>query len=233
MEAMPAMHLGFVVFPKVTQLDLTGPLQVLSQLPGCEAHVVAASRDPVPTDCPFAIVPSTTFDDCPDLDLLCIPGGYGTADAIADGVTVPFVRAQGARARFVTSVCTGAFVLGAAGLLEGRRATTHWAYHDVLTEVGALPTEGRVVVDDAASPIVITGGGVTAGIDFGLRVAAQIAGVEAAQTIQLGIEYDPSPPFDAGHPRSAPPELLQRVSERFAKRKDQFAALIRSHRGGR
>lgn len=221
-------HLGFVVFPNVTQLDLTGPLQVLSRLPGCEAHVVAATLDPVSTDCPFAIVPSTTYEDCPPLDLLCVPGGFGTADAIADRVTVPFVRAQGARARFVTSVCTGAFVLGAAGLLQRRRATTHWAYHDVLSEVGAVPTTGRVVVDDEASPVVITGGGVTAGIDFGLRVAAQVAGEDVAQAIQLAVEYDPEPPFDAGHPRSAPAAVLERVRARYETRKAEFAALVRT-----
>ncbi|MEO0601318.1 MAG: DJ-1/PfpI family protein [Myxococcota bacterium] len=225
---MATTHLGFVVFPNVTQLDLTGPLQVLSRLPGCEAHVVAASMAPVSTDCPFAIVPSTTYDDCPPLDLLCIPGGFGTAGAIADGQTVAFVREQGVRARFVTSVCTGAFVLGAAGLLDGRMATTHWAYHDLLSVVGAVPTEGRVVVDDRSEPIVITGGGVTAGIDFGLRVAARLVGRDVAQAIQLGLEYDPDPPFEAGHPRSAPPAVLERVQSRYGARKAEFAALLRA-----
>ncbi|MEM6925591.1 MAG: DJ-1/PfpI family protein [Myxococcota bacterium] len=229
---MATLHLGFVVFPNVTQLDLTGPLQMLSRLPGCEAHVVAASLEPVPTDCPFAIVPSTTYDDCPPLHLLCIPGGFGTAGAIADGRTVDFVRAQGAWARLVTSVCTGAFVLGAAGLLDGRMATTHWAYHDLLSVVGAVPTEGRVVVDDRAEPLVITGGGVTAGIDFGLRVAAQIAGEDVAQAIQLGMEYDPDPPFDAGHPRSAPPAVREGVRSKFGARKAEFAALLHAARHG-
>lgn len=219
-------NLGFVVFPNVTQLDLTGPLQVLSRLPDCEAHVVGASLEPVPTDCPFSIVPTQTFDSCPPLDLLCVPGGFGTDAALADGRTVPFVSDQGRHARYVTSVCTGAFVLGAAGLLEGRKATTHWAYHDLLDRVGAVATEGRVVVDDASAPVVITGGGVTAGIDFGLLVAAEVAGPEVAQAIQLSIEYDPAPPFNAGHPRSAPPSVRDRVARRYDARKAEFAAQL-------
>lgn len=219
-------NLGFVVFPNVTQLDLTGPLQVLSRLPGCTAHVVAASLDAVSTDCPFSIVPTQTFESCPPLDLLCVPGGFGTDAAIADGKTVPFVKAQAENVRYVTSVCTGAFILGAAGLLEGRRATTHWAYHDLLDRQGAIPTEGRVVVDDERAPTLITGGGVTAGIDFGLLVAAEMASPEVAQAIQLSIEYDPAPPFSAGHPRSAPEAVRARVAKRYDERKAEFAAQL-------
>lgn len=130
------MNIGFVLFPNVTQLDLTGPLQVLHRLAGTRVHIAAKTLDPVPSDCGLSLVPTTTLAECPQLDVLCVPGGLGVSGAIADAETVDFVRRQGARARFVTSVCTGAFVLGAAGLLHGRRATTHWAY------VSLLPLSG-------------------------------------------------------------------------------------------
>lgn len=235
-------HLGFVLFPNVTQLDFTGPMQILARLPGTTAHVVGPSLDPIPTDCGFGLVPTTSFDDCPPLDLLCVPGGYGVDGALHDGVTVPFLKRQGARARYVTSVCTGAFLLGAAGLLEGRRATTHWAYHGLLDRVGAVPTEGRVVVDrgeadppseGAARATVITGGGVTAGIDFALSLAAEVCGEEVAQAIQLAVEYDPQPPFGAGHPSRAPEGVRAQVGRRFAERRPAFErALLAALRDG-
>ncbi len=212
----------FVLFPDVTQLDLTGPLQVLHRLPGATTHVAAKTLAPVQTDCGVALVPTTTFAECPPVDLLCVPGGFGVDAAIADAETLAFVRAAGARARYVTSVCTGAFVLGAAGLLRGKRATTHWAYHDLLPLVGAVPERGRVVRDGN----VLTGGGVTAGLDFAFVLAAEIAGAEVAQAIQLAIEYDPAPPFRAGSPELAPEGVRLRVEDRFVRRKVEFAARL-------
>ena len=170
---MPLFNIGFVIFPDLTQLDFTGPLQVLSRLPQSATHIVAKSAAPVLSDCGLGLVPTHTFANCPPLDLICIPGGSeGVAGIINDRDTIAFVREQAGGAKYVTSVCTGAFVLGVAGLLKGRRATTHWAYTDLLPLVGATYEKARVVKDGN----VITAGGVTAGIDFGLSVVAEIAG---------------------------------------------------------
>ncbi|MHB8551951.1 MAG: DJ-1/PfpI family protein, partial [Acidiferrobacterales bacterium] len=185
------MQIGFVIFPNLTQLDFTGPLQVLSRLPGAILHVVAKTLQPVASDSVLMLMPTTTFADCPTLDLLCIPGGFGVDQAMEDEETMAFVRRQGAGAKYVTSVCTGAFILGAAGLLRGRKATTHWAYHHLLPHVGAIPVKERVVRDGNR----FTGGGVTAGIDFALTLMAEIAGPDIAQAVQLSLEYDPHPPF--------------------------------------
>jgi cyclohexyl-isocyanide hydratase len=219
---MNGLQIGFVLFPNLTQLDFTGPLQVLSRLPGSTAHIVAKTRDPVPSDAALALVPTTTFGDCPALDLLCVPGGFGVDQAIEDDETMAFVRREGARARYVTSVCTGAFVLGAAGLLRGRRATTHWAYHHLLPRVGAVPERARVVRDGH----VFTGGGVTAGIDFAFTLLNEIAGPRVAQAVQLGLEYDPHPPFDAGSPASAPPAIRASADERYAPRIAAFEEVL-------
>jgi cyclohexyl-isocyanide hydratase len=201
---MPLFNIGFVIFPDLTQLDFTGPLQVLARLPQSAVHIVAKSQAPVPSDCGLALVPTHTFATCPPLDLICVPGGsYGVVKAIGDRETIDFVRRQANNAKYITSVCTGAFVLGVAGLLEGRRATTHWAFADLLPLVGATHEKARVVKDGN----VITAGGVTSGIDFGLSVVAELAGETTARTIQLGIEYDPAPPFDSGHPDRAPAEI--------------------------
>ena len=213
-----AFNIGFVLFPNVTQLDLMGPLQVLHRLPQARAHVAAKSLEPVASDCGLSLVPTTSFAACEPLDLLCVPGGFGVSGAIADADTIDFVRRQAARAKYVTSVCTGAFVLGVAGLLKGRRATTHWAYTDLLPLVGAVHAQARVVRDGN----VFTGAGVTAGIDFALSVAAEVAGSEAAERIQLSLEYDPAPPFTAGNPRLAPASVRAGVSERFAARLATF-----------
>ena len=213
-----AFNIGFVLFPNVTQLDLTGPLQVLQRLPQARAHVAAKSLEPVASDCGLSLVPTTSFAACEPLDLLCVPGGFGVSGAIADADTIDFVRRQAARAKYVTSVCTGAFVLGVAGLLKGRRATTHWAYTDLLPLVGAVHAQARVVRDGN----VFTGAGVTAGIDFALSLAAEVAGSEAAERIQLSLEYDPAPPFTAGNPRLAPASVREGVSERFAARLATF-----------
>jgi cyclohexyl-isocyanide hydratase len=219
-----AMNIGFVLFPDVTQLDFTGPLQVLHRIPGSKVHIAARTGAPVPSDCGLSLMPTTTFAECPPLDLICVPGGFGMSGAIADPVTVDFVRRQGERAKYVTSVCTGAFVLGVAGLLKGRRATTHWAYTGLLAMVGAIYEKGRVVRDGN----VFTGGGVTAGIDFALTVAAEIAGAEAAQRIQLAIEYNPAPPFSSGHPDVAPPPVRAHMAERFGSRLTTFRDELRA-----
>jgi cyclohexyl-isocyanide hydratase len=215
---MTPLSIGFVIFPNLTQLDFTGPLQVLHRLPGTKTHIVAKTREPVPSDCGLSLVPTATFEDCPPLDLICVPGGFGVSGAIADGPTIDFVRRQGEQARYVTSVCTGAFVLGVAGLLDGRRATTHWAYTGLLPLVGASYKKARVVRDGN----VFTGGGVTAGIDFALAVAAEVAGTEVAQRIQLSIEYDPAPPFNCGSPDSAPTAVRDRLGTLYEQRLATF-----------
>jgi cyclohexyl-isocyanide hydratase len=219
---MSAFNIGFVIFPNLTQLDFTGPLQVLNRLPNSATHIVAKTRDPVPSDCGLSLVPTATFQDCPALDLICVPGGSGVAEALRDAALVGFVQQMAERARYVTSVCTGAFVLGAAGLLKGRRATTHWAYTDLLPLVGATHEKARVVWDDP----VITAGGVTSGIDFGFRVVAHVAGEDVARSIQLGIEYDPAPPFDSGHPDRAPESLLASMSARYARAREEYRAAL-------
>lgn len=213
---------GFVIFDSITQLDFTGPLQVLHRLPDSKVHIIASTLDPVMSDCGLALVPTTTFADCPPLDLICVPGGFGVEAAMADAQTIAFVRKQAARARYVTSVCTGAFVLGTAGLLKGKKATTHWAYHPMLATVGAIPTQGRVVRDGH----IFTGGGVTAGIDFALTIVAEIAGDQAAQGIQLSIEYDPAPPFDSGSPNKAHSDVLARLAGGYAKRNAEFGPAV-------
>jgi cyclohexyl-isocyanide hydratase len=210
---MQQHEIGFLIFPNLTQLDFTGPLQVLSRMPGARTHIVAKSLQPVPTDCGLSLLPNRTLDDCPQFDLLCIPGGFGVVDLINDQATLDFVRRQAAGAKYITSVCVGAFVLGAAGLLRGKRATTHWAYTQLLPLVGATHEKARVVRDGD----VITAGGVTSGIDFGLVLVSEIAGRQAAETVQLGIEYDPDPPFDAGHPDRAPAPVRASLEERYAK----------------
>jgi cyclohexyl-isocyanide hydratase len=218
---MPLFNIGFVIFPDLTQLDFTGPLQVLSRLPQSATHVIAKSAAPVLSDCGLGLVPTHTFANCPLLDLICIPGGSeGVAGIINDRETIEFVRQQAGIAKYVTSVCTGAFVLGVAGLLKGRRATTHWAYTDLLPLVGATHEKARVVKDGN----VITAGGVTAGIDFGLSVVAEIGGETTARRIQLGMEYDPAPPFDSGHPDRAPTLTSELLSARY----DKFRAMYRT-----
>lgn len=219
----------FVLFPNLTQLDFTGPLQVLSRLPGAEVYLAAKTLEPVPTDVVLTLNPTITFADCPQADVICIPGGFGVDGAIQDAELIDFVRSQGAQARYVTSVCTGAFVLGAAGLLKAKRATTHWAYHEGLSEVGAIPVKERVVRDGN----IFTGGGVTAGIDFAFTLAAEIAGEEFAKGLQLGLEYDPAPPFDAGSPEKASPQSLDAMKRFYASRIDAFREVLAQSLGRR
>jgi cyclohexyl-isocyanide hydratase len=216
---MSNFNVGFVIFPDLTQLDFTGPLQVLARLPQSTTHIVAKSEDPVPSDCGLGLVPTRTFANCPPLDLICIPGGSsGVVGVMNDRDTIQFVRRQAGTAKYVTSVCTGAFVLGVAGLLKGRRATTHWAFTELLPLVGATYEKARIVKDGN----VITAGGVTSGIDFGLSVVAEIAGETVAQTIQLGIEYDPDPPFNSGHPDRAPDIVKATLLSRYEMARTAF-----------
>ena len=220
---MPGFTVGFVLFPDLTQLDLTGPLQVLARLPQSRTIVAAKSQKPVRSDCGLSLLPTHSFADCPPFDLICVPGGVkGVIGAIGDRETIDFVRRQATGAKYITSVCTGAFVLGVAGLLEGRRATTHWAYTELLSLLGAKYEKARIVRDRN----LITAGGVTAGIDFGLSVVAEIAGETAARAIQLGIEYDPAPPFDSGHPDRAPAAVKSALSDRYDKARSALRASI-------
>ncbi len=206
------VEIGILLYPNVTQLDATGPAQVLSRVPGAQLHMIWKTRDPVPTDAGFSIVPTTTFADCPQLDVICVPGGGGQVAVMGDAEALDFLRGQAAKARYVTSVCTGSLILGAAGLLKGYKSACHWAWRDMLNDFGATPVAERVVRDRNR----ISGGGVTAGIDFGLTVAAELAGEEVAKSIQLVLEYDPQPPFDSGSPEKAGAERVKRIYERLA-----------------
>ena len=216
---MSLFNVGFVIFPELTQLDFTGPQQVLARLPQSAMHVIAKSAAPVPSDSGLCLVPTHTFANCPRLDLICVAGGSaGVVRAIGDRETIEFIQRQSTTAKYVTSVCTGAFVLGAAGLLKGRRATTHWAFIELLPLVGATHKKARIVKDGN----VITAGGVTSGIDFGLCMVAEIAGETTAQAIQLGLEYSPAPPFDAGDPDCAPDAVKAMVFPRYEKARSAF-----------
>ena len=204
----PPFRIGFLLFPRLTQLDLTGPYEILSRVPDSETHLVAKTLAPVRADRGLQIVPTTTLDTCPPLDLLCVPGGAGINDVIVDPEMLAFIRRMAAGARYVTSVCTGSLGLAAAGLLEGKHAACHWAAREALRRLGAVPVDQRVVMDGK----FITGGGVTAGIDFALAVVGELKGREVAETIQLMVEYDPHPPFDAGSPERASPAVKARLA---------------------
>lgn len=217
------MQLAFLLFPGVTQLDLTGPVQFLSRMPGAKVDLVWETLDPVPTDAGFSILPTATFEQLPRADLLCVPGGMGISDVINHAPALDWVRSVGADAQWVTSVCTGALVLGAAGLLRGYKATTHWAWHDKLALFEAEPVAARTVFDRNR----VTGGGVTAGIDFALALMARIAGDDAARAVQLALEYDPAPPFTAGSPDKAGPDLVAVYAERAQRlAPDRMAKLV-------
>jgi len=206
------LQIGLLVFPKVTQLDLTGPVQVFSGVPDAKVHLIWKRIEPVASDSVLTLTPTTTFADCPQLDVICVPGGFGTNDMVNDEETLNFLREQAVGARYITSVCTGSLVLGAAGLLRGYRATTHWSAMDHLAPFGATPTKSRVCVDRNR----ITGGGVTAGIDFALTLVSILVDRQTAEAIQLRLEYNPAPPFNSGSPDTAPPQILARVKERIA-----------------
>jgi cyclohexyl-isocyanide hydratase len=224
-------HIGMLLYPGLTQLDLTGPFEVLHRVPGAQVHLLWKTLDPVVADSKLGLLPTTAIAACPKLDVVFVPGGTGQTALMDDEGVLSFLAEQGRSARYVTSVCTGALVLGAAGLLEGYEAATHWAFMDLLPLFGARPVRKRVVVDRNR----ITGGGVTAGIDFGLRLAAELGGEPLAKAIQLGLEYDPEPPFRCGHPDVAEPEIVAVVRARFDEtarvRAERLAARMRARAG--
>ena len=218
-----ALTVGMVLFPDLTQLDLTGPYEVLARLPNVRVHLLAASMAPVRSEHGLAICPDTLLADAPPLDMLFVPGGPGVSAAMVDESLLAFLRERAPHARYVTSVCTGALVLAAAGLLAGYRATTHWLSLDLLALFpGVEVVAERVVVDRSR----ITGGGVTAGIDFALTLAAELSGADVAREVQLVMEYDPAPPFPGGSPRSADPGVVARVREARRGLQERRRALI-------
>lgn len=217
------IQIGLLLFPRLTQLDLTGPFEAFARVPNAKVHLIWKRIEPVISDVGLPILPTATLADCPDLDVICVPGGPGMNELLEDEEVLAFVRRQGAQARYVTSVCTGALVLGAAGLLKGYKAATHWASMEFLEAFGATPVKTRVCVDRNR----ITGGGVTAGIDFGLLVAAQLTDRKTAEKIQLYMEYNPAPPFQAGSPDTAPTEVVREfrdyVKTMLSKRREAVA----------
>jgi cyclohexyl-isocyanide hydratase len=202
-----SLSVGMLLFENATQLDLTGAYEVFARMPGTRVSLLAQTLEPVRTEWGLTITPDLAWTAAPQLDVICVPGGWGVNALLTDDALLDFLRGQGGGARYVTSVCSGALLLGAAGLLRGYRATTHWMSLDLLPLFGATPVAERVVRDRNR----ITGGGVTAGIDFALVLAAELFGEAEAQRIQLAIEYDPHPPFDSGSPRTAPADVRRDV----------------------
>jgi cyclohexyl-isocyanide hydratase len=219
-------QIAFLIYPEFTALDMVGPHYMLTSLMGAKVHIIAKTRDAVRSDAGLVITPSATFDECPDeLDIICVPGGStGTLAAMQDDRTLGFLKHRGGRARYVTSVCTGSLLLGAAGLLEGYRATSHWATKRLLPIFGAIPADGRIVADRNR----ITGGGVTAGLDFGLSLVGRLRDRTYAEGVQLLAEYAPEPPYDAGTPRSAPEAVTQMMDTMFAEFVRQAESVGRS-----
>ena len=199
--------IGLVFYPGMTSLDIIGPQQVFAGLPGVQLHRIWKTLDPVKTDDGMVVLPDTTFDNCPRLDIICIGGGIGQAAVEDDPELLAFLRTQGSTAKFITSVCGGSQFLAKAGLLEGYRAATHWAARPQLAALGIEVGTERVVIDRNR----ITGGGVTAGIDFGLTLVSILYGEEIAKINQLLIEYNPAPPFDTGSPEKAGTELVEKA----------------------
>lgn len=219
------LQIGFLLFPGIQQLDLTGPYDVLGSLPDVKLHLVWKDLATVTSSTGLVFTPTITYADCPNLDVICVPGGAGVGPLMEDPQTLGFLKDQAHTARYVTSVCTGALVLGAAGLLRGRKATTHWAYHDLLAALGATAVKARVVRDGN----LLTGGGITAGIDFALSLVADLYGEAAAQLVQLQIEYAPAPPFYSGSPQTAPAHVLAQALKRTAQsRKDRAEIVARA-----
>ncbi|ALN75473.1 DJ-1/PfpI family protein [Aureimonas sp. AU20] len=219
-----SLRFGILCFPGVQQLDLTGPYEVFASATGASVHLVWKDLQPIRSATGLVLQPDTLMSDAPDFDVLCVPGGSGVNALLRDEEVLAFLRDKASRARFLTSVCTGSLVLGQAGLLEGRRATTHWNALDFLPRFGAIPAERRVVQDGS----LITAGGVTSGIDFGLAVVAELLGREEAETIQLSLEYAPAPPFDAGRPDTAPAAVVAAAKARMAGSRREREALLRA-----
>ena len=216
-------RIGFLLWPDLTQLDMTGPAQVLHRMPGAELYYVWKTLDPVMSDCGLALVPTATFADCPQLDMLCVPGGAPCATVMRDAAALDWLRAQAAGASLVTSVCTGSLILAAAGLLRGYRAGCYWASGDELALFGATFVRERVVIDRNR----ITAGGVSSGIDFAFRIIEQLHGRDVAEAVQLSVEYNPEP-IGGGTPATARPEILTRVTAMMASRVEARRAEIRA-----
>lgn len=208
----PPLEIGSLLFEDLDQADLTGPFEVLTRIPDARCRIYAKSLGPVRDVRGLRLIPDATLEEAPQLDILHIPGGYGQEAVMDDRATLAWVARQAARARYVFSVCTGALICGAAGLLKGKRATTHWASHHLLPLFGAIPDDARVVIDGS----LISTAGVTAGIDGALRLAALVRGDDAARTIQLYMQYAPEPPFDSGSPEHAPANVLEAALQSFA-----------------
>jgi transcriptional regulator GlxA family with amidase domain len=202
----------FALFPRITQLDFTGPFEVFSRLPGARCVLASVEGGEIQADGGITFSGVVKLSEVAGCALLCVPGGFGTVAALDDGAFLTEIARLGTHAQYVTSVCTGSLLLAAAGLLRGRRAACHWAWRDLLPAFGVVPDPARVVRDGN----VITGGGVTAGIDMALTVMAEIAGVDYAQAVQLSLEYDPEPPFDSGRPERARHEVTAAVKQRLA-----------------
>ncbi len=207
MSDLQPYRIGLVFYPGMTALDMIGPQTVFSALPEMKIHRIWKTREPIKTDDGMIVVPDTTFSECPPLDVICIGGGLEQVAIEDDPEVLEFLRKQGNSAKFITSVCGGSVLLAKAGLLQGYRTATHWAFREGLAQLGVEVSSERVVMDDNR----ISGGGVTAGIDFGLIIAKELRGEEAAKLVQLLIEYDPSPPFDSGSPEKAEPQLVQKA----------------------
>jgi cyclohexyl-isocyanide hydratase len=212
----------FALYPRVTQLDFTGPHEVLARLPGAQCILASSTGGDLEAEGGIVFTKVRRLAEIERCDLICVPGGFGTIEAMEDQELLTQLRRLAKTARYVTSVCTGALVLGAAGLLKGKRATSHWAWRESLSAFGATPDTARVVRDGN----VITGGGVTAGIDFGLTVMAEIAGNEYAQSVQLSIEYAPAPPFNSGRPELAPSHILASTQQRYERVRSAREAAI-------
>ena len=219
----PTFDIVFALFPRITQLDFTGPFEVLARLPNARCILASVDGGELAADRGMKFAGLTPLDLVQTCDLLCVPGGFGTVEAIEDARYLAALRRLGARARYVTSVCTGSLLLAAAGLLRGRRAACHWAWREQLAEFGVTPDPARVVRDGN----VFTGGGVTAGIDMALEVMAEIAGRDHAETVQLALEYAPAPPFDSGRPEAAREPVLRLARERMDATRAQRDAAIR------
>jgi len=217
------MIIGMVLFPNLTQLDLTGPHEVFGRLPGTKVLLIAENIEPVKSDSGLWLRPDTTFVESPQVDLLFVPGGKGIFEAIQNQKLIGFLRQQALNAQYITSVCTGSLVLAAAGLLNGYKATTHWLSLRLLKLFGVEVIDERVVIDRNR----ITGGGVTAGIDFGLHVVAKVFGEEAAKEVQLMMEYNPAPPFNSGSPKTADAQIVERVINDRKQIQDEREHLIK------
>jgi cyclohexyl-isocyanide hydratase len=223
MNASAGFDIGLVVFPRITALDIVGPFEVLARIPGARIHWIWKTREPVMSDAGMPLHPTVDFALCPRLDVICVPGGPGANALLEDDAVLDFLRAKAAEVRLLTSVCVGSLVLGAAGLLQGKRAACHWLSRDMLREFGATPDAARIVTDGNH----ISGSGVTAGLDFAFAVVAALVGEAKAKEIQLLLEYDPQPPFRGGTPETADAETLAGVRAMVAPMIETRLAAVR------